>query len=319
MEELKPFLSGVVDDKPDMRNYLYEERVGAGEPFDWNKGYDVEEEAEVNLKVETQNGSLSCVGQGWSKYAEVLNFFDEGIMRNFSAKDIYSHIRLPGGCAMVGDGAKWMVEHGVEEEANVPSYMNGYPPTEAFMAETVARNEERARRFRALSYLTTTHNDIDFLAMMLRDNHGLVSSYIGSNSGWTARILTRPTSEDFGHCVYFGKAKIINGKKYVGFLNSGGEKIGEKGWQWMGEDYFGFLKNIWTLRDLINNEKTMIVDEAKLNQIYNELLLRDLKPEEALTNGYLGKDEDFVRAEVGKSSERQLVINAINAGRSLNR
>lgn len=66
-------------------------------------------------------------------------------------------------------------------------------------------------------------------------------------------------------------------------------------------------------------EKIMIVTEEKLNQIFQEILVRPLRPGEAEASGYLGKEEEFVRTEVGKSSERQLVINAINAGRSLNR
>jgi hypothetical protein len=258
-----PFKTGVIDDRVDDRDFIYEDLVGGGEPFDWNKGYDVEEEIsdklgkETKLKVENQGRSLSCVGQGISKYAEVLNVFDESILRDFSAKDIYQPIRHPNGCAMISNGMKWLVEHGVEEEQYVQSYDNGKPPTEAFMASQVARNEERAKQFRALSYLTTTHNDIDYLAMMIRDNHGIVSSYIGSNKGWTSKILTKPTSQDFSHCVYFGKAKLIDGVKRVIFLNSGGEAIGDRGWQAMGKDYFGYLKNIWTVRDLLTNNKKM--------------------------------------------------------------
>ena len=316
MEELKPFSTGVIDDTPDTRNYLYEEKVGAGEPFNWNKGFDVEEEMGVKLKVESQNGSLSCVGQGMSKYAEVLNFFDEGVLRDFSSKDIYSHIRFPDGCAMIADAVKWLIERGVENEKDVPSYDRGKTPTEAFMAITVERNEERARNFRALSYLTTGRRDIDYVAELIRDNHGLVSSYSGSNSGWADTILTAPKTLDFGHCVYFGKAKRINGKKYIGLLNSGGERIGDKGWQWMGEDYYRFLNNMWVVRDLVTNEKNMIVDEAKLEQIYQEILVRTSVGDEGSKN-HLGKSEEEVRQAVGQSDERQRIIVAINAGRNL--
>jgi hypothetical protein len=319
---MEVFKTGVVDDKPDIRNYLYEEKVGGGEPFDWGKGYDVEDEISerigkpTKLKTESQNGSLSCVGQGWSKYSEVLNVFDEGVLRDFSAKDVYSHIFLPGGCATVGDGAKWIVEHGIEEEVNVPSYMGGKAPTEEFMEQVVARNEERARKFRALSYLTTTHNDIDFLAMIIRDNHGMVSSYIGSNSGWTSKILLPPKTQDFGHCTYFGKAKLINGVKRIALKNSGGDRIGENGWQWMGADYFGYLKNIWTLRDLITNQENMIVDQAKLEQIYQEMLIGSAADDPGAKE-HLGKTEDEVRKAVGQSDERQRIIACINAARSV--
>lgn len=40
---------------------------------------------------------------------------------------------------------------------------------------------------------------------------------------------------------------MIDGKKYIGFLNSWGDTVGEKGWQFIGEDYFnsqyGFFDN----------------------------------------------------------------------------
>lgn len=260
-EELKPFQSGVIDDRIDDRDLIYEDLVGAGEPFDWERGYDVEEEISQVMKditklfIESQNGSLSCVGQGIKRYGEVLNVFDEGVLRRFSAKDIYSNVRLEGGCAMIADGMKWLVNHGVEEEKYIPSYDNGKAPSEAFMAQKVARNEERARQFRALSYLRCTHNDIDFLAGVIRDNHGLVTSYEGDSYNWSAKFMTPPKKVTFSHCVYAGKAKMINGKKYIGICNSGGTKVGDNGWQWMGEDYFGHLKNIWTVRDLITNKK----------------------------------------------------------------
>jgi len=316
MEELMPFKTGVVDDPGDPRDYKYEELVGAGEPFDWEKGYDVEEEMGASLKRESQNGSLSCVGQGIAKYAEVLNFFDEGILRDFSAKDIYSNIRLPQGCALISEGVKWLVNHGVEEESNIPSYDRGKPPTEAYMADKVARNEDRALRFRAKSYLTTTHNDIDYLAMMIRDNHGLVTSYEGDNYNWSAKFMTPPKKPTFSHCVYIKGAKMINGKKYILVLNSGGTKVGENGVQYMPEEYFGYLKNIWVIRDLITKEENMIVDEAKLEQIYQELLIGSAADDPGAKN-HLGKPEDEVRKAVGQSDERQRIIACVNAARNV--
>lgn len=66
------------------------------------------------------------------------------------------------------------------------------------------------------------------------------------------------------------------------------------------------------------NQENMIVDEAKLEQIYQELLIRTSVGDEGAKD-HLGKPEDEVRRAVGQSPERQLVITAINAGRNLNR
>ena len=62
------------------------------------------------------------------------------------------------------------------------------------------------------------------------------------------------------------------------------------------------------------NKKNMIVNKEKLNQIYSELLCRNYD-DGALS--YLGKPEDEVRKLVGKSEERQLIINLINRAREL--
>lgn len=61
-------------------------------------------------------------------------------------------------------------------------------------------------------------------------------------------------------------------------------------------------------------EEDMIVDEAKLNQIFNELLLRDA---DAGAEGYIGKEESFVRAEVGASAERLKIVRLVSAGREV--
>ena len=68
-------------------------------------------------------------------------------------------------------------------------------------------------------------------------------------------------------------------------------------------EFFNFLNN------------KIMVDKEKLNQIYQELLCR-LPDEEA--KGYLGIPEDEVRALIGKSEERMLIINLINKARQLN-
>ena len=78
---------------------------------------------------------------------------------------------------------------------------------------------------------------------------------------------------------------------------------------------------IWQGKKQINpetfnfNKGTIMVNKILLNQIFNELLCR-LPDKEA--ESYIGKDEEFVRKEVGKSEECQLIINLINHARILN-
>lgn len=121
--DVSQFGKGAVEDlSPDPRNFKYESLVMAAAliPFDWNKGFSVEERA-GKLKVDHQNGSSSCVAQAWSKYQEVLEAI-EGIKVDLSAKDIYSRIFQPQGGAYIMDGAKLLVNRGVVKESINPSY-----------------------------------------------------------------------------------------------------------------------------------------------------------------------------------------------------
>jgi hypothetical protein len=58
----------------------------------------------------------------------------------------------------------------------------------------------------------------------------------------------------------------------------------------------------------------MIVDQVKLNQIFNELLFRNY---DDMAQVYLKKEEEFVREEVGKSQERKNLIALVNAAKNL--
>lgn len=250
---------GCFPDIPDKRDYLIEDILGAPEPFDWDKGFDIEEVIDQKIKVEDQDKSLSCVGQAWQYYLQVLEMIETGIFTDLSAKDIYSRIFYEGGGATLRDGAKLAVSRGVATEFSNPSYMNGRPPTEAFMRELVNGLEAEAKKFSAKSFATTTHNSIDFMASWIRDNNGLVSGVLGDNEGWRVAdgMVRPPINKDWGHALYFGKAKLINGEKYLGFVNSWSNLWGDIGWGWLKANYFGSLFNLWTLIDNPNNNKKM--------------------------------------------------------------
>ena len=67
-------------------------------------------------------------------------------------------------------------------------------------------------------------------------------------------------------------------------------------------------------KNLNNNNNKNMVDEKKLKQIYNEILLRDY---DEGAKGYLGREEEFVRSEVVKSEERMKIISLINLAREI--
>ncbi len=102
---------------------------------------------------------------------------------------------------------------------------------------------------KAKSYLSVTCN-IDAMAQAIRDNGGVVLGLRGENNGtWRSEFPALPKGKDlWAHWLFAGKAKLINGKKYIGVLNSWG-RVGDGGWQWIPEEYFKYewIWEAWTM------------------------------------------------------------------------
>ena len=273
---------GCIPDIPDKNDFIIEEILGSPTLFDWEKGFDIEDKV-GKIKIEAQGTSSSCVGCAWSYYLQVLEIIENKKFTDLSHKDIYSRIFQPQGGASLRDGAKIAVNRGVAKEVSNLSYEKEQPPSEAFMREIINGLEKEAEQFKSKSYATTTHNNIDFFASYIRDHHGLISGVMGDNIGWRNEFVKPPEHLDWGHALYFGKAKTINGKKYLGFCNSWGTKWGDKGWGWLGQDYFGtvnyqnVLFNLWTLIDNINNNKIMLKVLKTIDKQDNWLIVKNTR------------------------------------------
>lgn len=219
--------------------------------FDWNVGYDIEKDLGVSLPVKNQGVSLSCGGQAAATLELVNELFLTKTFRERSAKDIYSHIWVSGGGTTSNRIIWHMTTKGIAEEALVPSYENGQPPSEQFMEDV--SYDTQAIETNALSAVDTQGISIgltiDKIAQAVQDYGGVILAIAGENNGtWLSPFPTPPQTPEWGHFVYVGKAKMINGKKYIGILNSWGD-IGDKGWQWLGEDYQPFFKDCFAIID----------------------------------------------------------------------
>jgi hypothetical protein len=204
----------------------------------WEQGFDNEVKY-GKLKREHQGSSLSCVGQGWSKYLEMINLAEEGHVDDLSARDIYSQIWIkPDGAAYIRDGAKIAVNIGNCEERFIPSYKNGQPPTEQFMRTRPNPDYDcvanayiyHCKRF---VYLPTsfplTADDWEAVRQVIWQFKGFVSGYRH-------------------HCMYGPAYGLLGGKKAIRFSNSYGE--GSDLWYVEGAEYP--LYDITFLVDLPN-------------------------------------------------------------------
>ncbi len=242
-------------------------------PFDWNIGYDIEQVMGSILPVKNQGTSGSCGGQMASSYEAVNEYFRTKVLTEKSARYIYSHIWYSGGGTDSRRVTDFLINQGVCKENLCSSYDNGNPPDEAFMERT--SNISSAAILDAKTTLDTTYvsikRDIDSIACGLRDNKGVMIALNGENNGtWLSAFPKPPVSTEWRHFLYVGKAKMINGKKYIGVLNSWGD-IGEKGWQWLGEEYF--MGHVWDAFAVLDNRNSQTVVEQKISLIQQLLIL----------------------------------------------
>jgi len=261
------FGTGAVVGKEDHRDRFFDGIAFGAAPFDWDLGYDVRNIV-GNINIKNQDGSLSCVGQGWSYQVGVLNAVEMGSYTEVSAKAFYSQIYLPQGGAYIRDGAKLAVNWGSNFEQDVSSYIDGKPPTEAFMKKLDWKDENatyRAEILRAKEYRAIQACDnMDLFAIAIRDNFGVVGGVAGTNNGtWNSLEPKPPTSEadiDWHHCLYYGWAGKDNEGKFIATPNSWGTR---GGWQKLREDYFNklFQFDPWTLTDQPNQQS--MSNEAK--------------------------------------------------------
>lgn len=236
--------TGAIIDREDPRDFSWTEVGFGAPPFDWNLGFDIEEKIGSKIPAKDQDGSFSCGGQAWASYAAVLEAVFTGTFEERSAKFIYAQTFVPpDGGSMGRSNADIFVNQGVAREVLTSSYDLGAPPKEAFMRRVQDVSEAArydAKNDKALSYSNVDVTiGIDVIAQAIRENYGAVIGLAGQNNGtWASAFPAPPTNGPYWfHWVYAGKAKMINGVKHIGFLNSWGKTVGQDGWQWLSEAY----------------------------------------------------------------------------------
>lgn len=274
------FNPGAIKDTPDIRDFQFGEEIGhASAPFNWTAGYDIEATCELflnrdfKLKVKDQGVSGSCGGQAWATYGEVWDVIVDTEDSEKSAKFIYAQTHVQPAGSGGRENCDIVIKQGWSPESLCSSYSNGKPGSEEFYQRkediTVEARSE-ALKDRAFAYANVS-SDIDMIAQAIRDNYGVVLGITGTNNGtWKSKNPKPPTefANSWNHWVYAGKARIKNGTKQIGFLNSWGEDTGDNGWQWIDEDYFtkrimGYpvIWSAWTLA--VKNEPPVIAFEHR--------------------------------------------------------
>lgn len=256
--------TGAIFEKLDSRDYIYGEEIGGdSKPFDWEKGFDVEENIKAFtskpfiLKVKDQRVSSACGGYAMATLGEVLDLFVDETYQEKSPKFIYAQSHVGSGGSSAYGNFTVVKEKGWGNEADCSSI----PATEQNLMDIKSISKKafsNALTDLAFSYAYVPKT-IDSVAQAIRDNYGAILGITGVNNGtWLSSFPKPPKktdSDSWNHWVYLGKAKLIKGKKYLGFLNSWGNSVGDKGWQWISEEYFkaNFPKitGIWAVYTIV--------------------------------------------------------------------
>jgi hypothetical protein len=277
-------VSGAIPDRIDTRDYQYSEYSGKSSiPFDWDKGYDIEIELKRQVKPKNQGPSYSCGGQAGGMYINIVGEFVNGDIGERSAKFPYSQVYQSNGGSSMRDILNIFQKQGAGLESMCPSYENGNPPSIEFMKRSQDITDE-CRKEAKLDTLFSYEGvsiDIDSFAQAIRDNQGMVFGVTGQNGkDWLSAFPLPPEKDNWHHWLYAGKAKMINGKKYIGVLNSWGDTVGDRGWQYISEDYFtakvdGYppIWSAWTI--VVNKNNNGLIRKLMITLI--ERLLKGLK------------------------------------------
>jgi hypothetical protein len=264
------FGTGAQRDPLDIRDRIYDGIAFSAAPFDWNIGYDIEQRINTKIPIKNQDGSSSCVGQGWSYYIAVLNTIETGVYTEVSAKAIYSQIALPTGGSYIRLGGKLAVDWGAVLEALIPSYeYAGAAPTETFMKDLSWKNshvDTLAKKLSAKEFRMVQDINMEIVAQGMRDNFGVVGGINGANNGTWNTLEPRPGNKEWGHCIFFGKAGMDEKGKYIATPNSWGDRFNGQ-WQKLRADWFtnDYMFNPWLLIDQPNSMSQEILQLIQAN------------------------------------------------------
>lgn len=275
--------TGAIFKDLDSRDWIFGKQFGdASVPFDWETGYDVEADlsavlgSPTLLYVNDQGPSFSCGGQASSKKGEVIAAFHNKKYVRKSAKFPYAQVFVGRGGSGADDLYRIAKSQGFCDESVISSYDMGQPPTEPFMqrkGDITPDSVKNANADRATAYAQVTSN-IDSVAQAIREQKGVIIGIYGINNGtWRSAYPiapgpnVNPARDLWAHWVYAGKAKMINGNKYIGILNSWGKATGDQGWQWITEDYFNAKWGIWQIWTMLYNTVPVLA-----NPIFSQTL-----------------------------------------------
>lgn len=229
------------------RNF-FKAKVGKeGVPIDWSVSFDVQDSI-GKLTVKDQGTSDSCGGNSGAYFIEIQRKLQNLKEGPISAKSIYAPIAFSGGGTTVPYLEHQISVVGSNLEASVSSYNAlGQPLTEAMYIETSWETPATtADAFQRAGYTPyDVGTNIDDVASAIKNYGACIAEIRGQNGNSPSWLSSTPqppsiynSNPIWAHFVCLLGYKMIDGVKYIVFINSWGEAVGNRGIQMLSEDYF---------------------------------------------------------------------------------
>lgn len=293
------FGKGAVETPKDEKIAMYSQIIGDTSLFDWETGFDITNKiGQINPK--NQMSSSSCGGQSSSYLSYVLSKLQDTNSKEKSARWIYAPVAVSGGGSSQLSLMKRLESVGSASEELVRSYRLDGSTDEAFMTSQSDFDNTDTQDASNFKSLNRVYIDLDWdtFAKAIRDNGGIVLGIYGKNNGtWTSKFPQPPKQSDTGlwcHWIFAGKAITIEGKRYIGLLNSWGN-VGENGWQYISEDYLPFIFTAWGFTSITNKPSDNFtkdlylgVEDLEVNKLQELLKKLGYFPSNVKTTNYFG-------------------------------
>lgn len=229
-----------------LRRLFAKKLVGAGEPMDWSKGYDI-----GSCKIKNQHNSFSCGGQAGSYLLE-----NRGLIKDeISAKSVYAPIAYPQGGTTIPALINQLCKKGANLEKAVPSYYTNGSCDETLMTDKSWMTPQTLADAATRAGYTAKHVSIDIesIAQAVRDWGGAIMEIRGQNNGTWLSSFPQPPIKGRGdmwqHFMCLKNPCLINGVKSIGAFQSWGGEVGAGGVQFFQDNYIksGHILDIFVL------------------------------------------------------------------------
>ena len=194
--------TGAVKDTPDIRDYLYKFLIAGAPQVIWNnEPLGRPEPADTN-----QFTADCCVGEAWSN----LHWIHKGTQ--YAVRSLFAYIALNYG-AEIRAGGLQLINSGQQTLNEIP---DPNPKTAINMRSKSGLNPQSALHHREADIFSINANNINDVAMAIRDHKGVSFGILYDSVGWAdLNLPTVGTGQGTGHDICGFDYHIHNGEKCI--------------------------------------------------------------------------------------------------------